>query len=399
MKKKNQNSTCPDSLSNECVVWQGGDVLCLGICNGDKLSDAEKAIADKVCEIASDLDLSQVDISCVLDKCKTVSNDKSVSALIQILFDNQCCLKDLIDSINGGDSGNGIPNLNLRCLKKFDDFGNEIPQNDLQVLQTIINQVCQNVTDIAALRINVNDLQTQVDDLSNIATPKPEPSVSTCLTGGLRPVSQAVPLIADEVCTIKQNIGTAEQMASALSRQCENANEQYITKPGWEQTVSNISQTINNLWIILCDVKARVETIENNCCKITCKSIKLGFGVIPSPDAKAITLKFTEKAGTEIPNGFTDCGSVVTITDHLDNSVEYPITISQNAEEGEFFLDGLNLEKELLISISARLCSTELTCEKCVSKMYLYEDPSCPICRVDAVGKTGTVTILYEEPQ
>lgn len=399
MKKKNQHSTCPDSLSNECVVWQGGDVLCLGICNGDKLSEAEKAIADKVCEIATDMDLSQVDIGCVLDKCRSTSNDKSLVTLIQILFDNQCCLKDLIDEISGGDSSDGVPNLNLRCLRKLDDFGNEIPQNELQVLQTIVNQVCQNVTDIAAIRINVNSLQTQVDDLAGVLVPNPEPNISTCLTTGLRPSSQVLPLVADEVCSIKQTIGTAEQIASALSRQCENANEQYITKPGWEQAVTSMAQTVNNLWIVLCDVKARVETIENNCCKITCKSIKLGFGVIPSPDAKAITLKFSEKAGTDIPPGFTDCGSVVTITDHLDNSVEYPLVISQGAEEGEFFLDGLNLDKELLISVSARLCSTELTCEKCISKMYLYEDPSCPICRVDAIGKTGTVTILYEEPQ
>jgi len=368
MKAKNQNRTCPDVLSNECVVWQGGDIPVLGICNGDVLSEVEKLIADKIVELFDNIDMSEIDMNCLVTTCAQKCKDTSLKAIIQVLFDNQCCLQDLIKQAGGG-SNTVTVNLNLRCLKKFDDFGNEIPQDLNQSLQSIINQVCANVTDINSIKASIVDLQNQIDTLETTPTTTPEPSVTTCLTPGLRTVSQTVPIVAQALCDFRTQIGNNTDLSIAISQQCSDLNSTFATVQGWITAVQNFAQSVNNLWILACNLNDRVSTIEENCCKLTCEDIKLGFAVQVDTNGSGVFLKFTAGAGTSIPNGFTDAGSTVTFTDKNGDFLTYPLVIANNANLGDFDLTGLDLNDPFTISVTAILATDGLTCEKCITKM------------------------------
>lgn len=394
MKPKNKNRTCPDGLSNECVVWQSGDVPVLGICNGDALSDSEYTIATKIVELFGDIDMSSIDMNCLLDTCAQKCKDTSLKAVVQVLFDNQCCLKDLIDSINGGTATVTV-NLNLRCLKKFDDFGNEIPQDLNQSLQSIVNQVCQTVIDVTSLQITVKGLQDQVDAINNTPIVLPEPTITTCLTPGLRPVSQTVPLVAQSLCDFQTAIGNALDISGAISQQCSNLNSSFAGTDGWISAVNNMSQSFNNLWIVACNLRDRVASIEGTCCKVTCDDIKLGFAVQVDDTGTGIILKFTSGAGTSIPAAFTDTGSTVIFTDKNGLFYTFPLVISNNANQGPFDLTGLDLNDPITISITAILSTDGLTCEKCLTRLYTLADTSCPVCAITVSGKTGKVTITY----
>lgn len=391
MKAKYQNNTCPDALSNECVVWQGGDVPFLHICNGDYLSIAEKTIADKVVHLAGQLDLSSVDISCLNDVCSNCE-DKSLVTLIQLLYDNQCSLRDLINSSNGVTTSTSI-SVNMRCLKKFDDFGNEIPQDLNAALQSVVNQTCTNNDSILGIKSTLIDLQNQIDSIPD-QTPPSEPTITTCLTPGIRPVSQVVPLVTQDYCGYKIIVGSNTDISKAMSLQPGGLNTQYQSTQGWNNTVDSLAKTVSNLWIVVANLKSRIELIENNCCKVTCDDVKIGFDVILNSSGDSVNLKFTSKAGTTIPIGFTDCGSFVTITDKDGVSVKYSLQVSNNANEGEFFINGLNLSSYLSFEVTAVLCTDGLTCEKCASKLFNPNNGVCPYCEIVAVGDTGTSAVV-----
>lgn len=391
MKAKHQNKTCPDALSNECVVWQSGDIPSLGICNGDELSIAESIIANKVVDLVKELDLSTIDITCLNDVCSNCE-DKSLYTLIQLLYDNQCSLRDLINSSGDGTETSTII-VNLRCLKKFDDFGNEIPQDLNATLQSIVNKVCTQDDSILSIKSTIIDLQNQIDSIPKIS-PNTEPTITTCLTPGIKPVSQVVPLVTQDYCGYKAVVGPITDISKAMSLQPGNLNTEYQNISGWNNTVDNLAKSVSNLWIVVSNLKSRIELIEDNCCKVTCDDVKIGFDVILNSSGDSVNLKFTSKAGTSIPNGFTDCGSILTITDKDGVSVEYNLEVSNNANEGEFFITGLNLSSFLTFEVTAKLCTEGLTCEKCASKLYNPNSGVCPYCEIVATGSTGASAII-----
>jgi hypothetical protein len=396
VKAKNQNRTCPDGMSNECIVWQGGDVPFLHIENGDTLDFAEKNIADGLVELYSKIDMSQIDMHCIEDNCAQKCVDTTLKAVIQNLYDNQCCLNDLINSNNGGTVTPTI-NVNMRCLTKFDDFGNTIPQDINQSIQSIVNQTCQNTTDITSIKGQVTDIQNQVDAINTTPVTPPEVNITTCLTS-LRPISQTVPIVAQTICDYKTLIGDTTDVSQAMAQQCANLNTLFSGVDGWNSSVSNMAQSFANLWTLACNLNSRLALIENNCCKVTCDSIKIGFDVQVDSSGTGVFLKFTAGAGTSIPSAFTDAGSSVTFTDKNNNYVTYPLVISNNANQGDFDLSGLDVSDPITISVTAIMSTDGLTCEKCITRLYTLSNTSCPVCQVTASGTSGSVTIAYTLP-
>lgn len=396
MKAKNQNRTCPDVLSNECIVWQSGDVPFLHIYNGDPLDISEKQLADSLVSVYEKIDMSIIDMHCISDNCAQKAKDTSLQAVIQVLFDNQCCLTDLIKS-SGSNTVLATISVNMRCLTKFDDFGNTLPQDLNQSIQSLVNQVCQTVVDVTSLRGEVQDIQKQVDAINTTPVIPPEPNITTCLTS-LRPISQTVPIVAKAVCDMQTLFGAAADATQAMSQQCDNLNTKFATVQGWNTSISNLAQSFGNLWILACDLNTRLTLIENNCCKVNCDSIKLGFDVQVDANGTGVFLKFTSSAGTSIPPSFVDAGSTVTFTDKNNNYVTYPLVISNNATQGDFDLSGLDVTDPITISVTAILAADGLTCEKCISRMYTLANTSCPVCLVTAAGTTGNVTISYTLP-
>jgi hypothetical protein len=244
----------------------------------------------------------------------------------------------------------------------------------------------------------MDDLEDAVSQIPITPPEFEEPKIATCLTPGLRPVSQTVPLVAQELCDLKTSLGTLDQISAALAQQCSNLNSEYQSTNGWQSTVSTIAQTLTNMWIVVCNLKDRITLIEDNCCAVTCDDIKLGFEIAPSEDGTGIFMKFTSKAGTSIPSGFTDCGSKVIMTDKRGNSLEYPLVITNNATLGDFDVSGLDLSDFINIEVTAKLCADGIGCEKCVSRLYKMDNALCPYCEINVTGDEGSeVVIIYQE--
>ena len=80
---------------SSCVEWNGGDIEFLGICDGDSLNTLMWEVINKLEEIAGE-DLSSFDIDSLLDICnQTAPNETTLINILNILKNNQICLKEL----------------------------------------------------------------------------------------------------------------------------------------------------------------------------------------------------------------------------------------------------------------------------------------------------------------
>jgi hypothetical protein len=338
--------------------------------------------------------MTDLDISCLIDVVEP--SERNVKVILQLLLENQCTLKELIDDIETGSTDVTL-NLNLKCLKKYDEFENEIPQDLNQTLQSIVNQVCTSKDDIANIKNDILELQDAIDDIDT--DPYTEPSITVCTVSGSRPVSEAVPLVANDLCTFKTKVGSASQISTAVGRQCEDAATDYSSTLGWITSPAALAETVNNQWIIICDLMSRIKVMETTCCAPACDKIKLGYVPELDYDAKTLTLSWESGAGTSIPSNFEDCGTVLTITDDTGYEKTYTnLAIEQGGTTGPLNLTGLDYGK-LQLNFKTKFClkdasdTTIMVCQDCVNEELNYFNDNC--CTISNFT-TGPVTIVYE---
>jgi hypothetical protein len=396
MKPKQSANTNPYGASSNLITWTGSDIPCLGIKNGDVLSEAVHVIACKVCAIADSLDLSSTDLSCLIAKPNVKPEDKNVKLILQLLLDNQCTLKTLIDAATSRSEDSTL-NINMKCLKIFDAFQNEIPQDLPTTLQSLVNQVCTNTTDIALLKVKTTDLQTQISAI-NLTPPIPDERIVTNCLSTAQPISQALNQLAADYCVNKSVIGSASQLQGAIAKQCTGLNTRYGDQVGWNSTPVNLAQTLQNLWIAFCDVSNRLSAMETTCCAPSCDKIKLGFTPEFDFAAKSLNMIFESGAGTNIPLGFADCGTVLSITDHTGYVKTFSNLKITMGGETLINLSGV-AQGKLAFNFKTKFClkdetgTTIMTCSDCVEQSIDYFDSSC--CLITNTS-AATVTIAYD---
>jgi hypothetical protein len=104
-------------LKSTDIVWLGPDINCLQLCTNDVVSEVVYKIAEQVCCIASDLDLSTLDYQCIIDKAKTYQKI-DLFLLFSMLLENDCSIEQLIqDKIDELDKTELlVENLDLKCF-------------------------------------------------------------------------------------------------------------------------------------------------------------------------------------------------------------------------------------------------------------------------------------------
>jgi hypothetical protein len=91
--------------SSNCVIWEGPDIPCLKLCNGDNITEVLYKLATKFCETLVLLDPTQYDISCFNDvSCPPTD----FSELFQLVIDQICAIQ-LIPGKPGSKGNPGDP--------------------------------------------------------------------------------------------------------------------------------------------------------------------------------------------------------------------------------------------------------------------------------------------------
>lgn len=83
----NTTKSACESLSSNCVIWQGPTIPCLDICKGASISEVMYGIAIKFCEFYEQLDPEEYNLECLeLDTCNTSFKDLIQAMITQICF-------------------------------------------------------------------------------------------------------------------------------------------------------------------------------------------------------------------------------------------------------------------------------------------------------------------------
>ena len=65
MKPINYDDSGCNSISSNCVLWQGPDIECIDLCKGDTVSEVVYKLANELCTLLDKFNVDTYDISCV----------------------------------------------------------------------------------------------------------------------------------------------------------------------------------------------------------------------------------------------------------------------------------------------------------------------------------------------
>lgn len=415
----NSTNGC-DSISSNCVIWQGPDISCINLCNGDTISDVTAKLAELVCSliedgVTSNPNLTGLDMSCL--NIPGVTPTTLVPVLQEMI--NAICEK------NSPSSPYTLPIMTLpACLVYNDPSGNPVTQLPLDQFTTLIaNKVCNILSSIAIINTTLSNYNTRITVLEACVLPCTGATaetqvVPTCIINVGQLTDVSVLLLALEVrfCALETAVGLPAAINAAISQGAcilsttatlSNPSVSYGSIPGWNNTPINLAQSTQNIWAVLCDLYSAVQSIQINCCPSGCDLVTFGYntsnvingvGVI---SALNFNFQNTTGNGSVLPATFNDCAgsTVITITDSNNVTITSTVSVAslQNSATGvTISLPGLNTYGALTTSVAFCATNGTDTCNNTIVKSVAGIVP-CPLLTISGVTQTeATVTFTNQ---
>lgn len=406
----NTGNTSPCSnISSNCVVWQGPDIPCISLCNGDTISDVIAKLAEELCAIigavAGEPDLSGLDLLCVLPDGQ--SEPDTLEGTLQLII-NAICDFETTGKYT-------LPNVTLAdCLQYEDGLGNPVTELPLDDYATLIgNKVCNILDSILIIQTTLNDHESRLIILENCVLPcsgsidEVEVISSCVLEGeGLVALSELVLQLEVRFCNLETAVGSPALISTSINAQCILGSDKkldgkgtYGSIPDWVTNPTTLAESNKNLWLVVCDMHKAIEDIKLNCCPGACDSIVYDFGATLIKDGNDIPTSINVSFLTSnIPSEYSDCGgsTSINITDKNNNTVTTSFSIEELQDSTEGLTVSLgSLFKYANFRLDVDFCTTNgtHTCNENVTKT-LASDLVCPtnVILSDATEESFTVT-------
>lgn len=357
-------------ISSNCVIWQGPDIPCIDLCNGDSISDVIAKLAEELCAIIDatclcEPDMSSIDLSCLSDE-----DPGTLQEVIQQIIDYLCAQ-------SGGTPVEIIIPL-PPCLSDglTDPLGNpitELPVDEYAML--LANEICNILTAIAIINQSIIDLDNRVTILENASggsgSPLPQVLPTCVLPQNLTNIDVLLVALEQAYCAHVTLVGTLANLSAAIGAQCVLDNDPilsgtgvYSGLPGWQVGAGTLAQSHINLWLALCDIKNAVIDIQNNCCDTGCDTLTLGYTTnLIQAGGVTTDINFNFQPSI-VPAGYVDCapGSQITISDGT-NTVTSIVSVQalQNSIAGiDVSIAGLN-NASAIYTVTVDFCLTDGT--------------------------------------
>jgi hypothetical protein len=257
MKPLNLDNRPCSPISSNCVIWQGPDIPCIKICNGDTVSDIVYQLGTELCTIMEQLNVSNYDLSCFnLTACPP----EDFQALIQLLIDKICEANGVV--VDPTKSNSGCPDCVVSVASCFVQ-GTTTTMQLTDYVQMIADRICNILSQINIINsqiVNLDIRVTALEDTPASATPTPIIPI-TCTIGSLSPGSYAIDTILNQLinnaangyCALLNVLGTPAQIGTSLVPACLFGTD-VTTNPNWTATPLTLAQSLTNAWIVLCDL-------------------------------------------------------------------------------------------------------------------------------------------------
>lgn len=263
------NSPCSPTSSN-CVIWQGPDLGCIKLCKGDTISDVVAKLATELCTILDQLNVDNYDLTCFNSSaCPPVD----FQALIQFLIDHICALEGITPGTNPNTST--CPDCVVSIAPCF-VIGSQTTMQLTDYVQMIGERVCELITDITGLQLQINNIDARVTVLENTPTAVfTLPSIivnctlsSSVIGGSAYPIDTVLNALINDptngYCSLIDATGIGADLYSAVSSQCITSSSPTLSNAPtpfgteylgtWVATPTTVADSITNLWIVICDI-------------------------------------------------------------------------------------------------------------------------------------------------
>jgi hypothetical protein len=319
-------------VSSNCVIWQGPDLSCINLCNGDAISDVVYKLATQLCTIQTSLDLSTIDLSCLVSFCSATNpapTNKTLSAVLDFIIDKVCCLNTTIANLPGaGANVYTEPNVALPTCLQYQDPGTgqtvTVLQHSAYTLR-LANQHCSLKAVVDSHTTTIASHNTRITALENSPSVVLPTVTPNCI---LSPVPTAMNVVLDELeaqyCNLRSVLGTNTSLTAAVAQQCQGLGASAALSSagtissltGWNASSTTISSAVQNLWVVLCDMRSAIFDLKTTAGATDCSAFILNFSAAANEARTTVTLFFS--GTTVVPAGFANCtaqGSKVTIKD------------------------------------------------------------------------------------
>ena len=343
----NNGSSAPcDPISSNCVIWQGPDIPCINLCNGDTVSEVIAKLAQELCDIIEatcdcNPDLRELSLQCIPAPAQ---ENPDLAQYLNAIIDYICKIPTGADTIVVE-----LPD----CLHYDNAQGNPVTALPIdEYALYLANTICDILDAIAIINNQITDIINRLVILEGCVLPC-DPSgggdpqvISSCLLpannggqGGAQvPASTLLLALETAFCTFSNAVGSVEGIASAINvGSCITGTTTTLSDPtvsygsinSWINNVQDLAGSNSNQWNIICDLYAAVSDIQQNCCDDGCDGVSITFSQqVNTSDATGlatdIVFNFTSST---IPAGFTDCGSSIKITDSQGSAIAFPFDV------------------------------------------------------------------------
>jgi len=344
MKPYNSSSekeNCSPQSSN-CVIWQGPNLPCINLCKGDSVSDVVYKLATELCTIKDATDMSMIEFDCLLNDCANTNNpEATIAGIIQLIIDNVCCsvssLTGRTDELTSRTSNlYEEPYLALPSCLQYVDPATGLPVTTLKLSDYAIhtatafcdlrNTVINQGNQINSLNARVTVLEADPGYTPPLVTPNC--TYGTVVAGVPAEMDVLLENLDEKICNLVAAIGTTTDITVAAGSQCNLLGSQPALSQvgnmsaltGWNNVINNMAQSMQNLWITVCDMRAVIYDLKNCCATADCSAFFLVYTANADATRQNVTLIFN--GGTVIPSGFSNCPllSTVSITDGVGNT-------------------------------------------------------------------------------
>ena len=243
---------------------------------------------------------------------------------------------------------------------------------------------------------------TRITTLEN-ATPAgstiPKVTPNCVLPSVLTDIDDVVEALEEQFCNLRTVTGTSTQLLASTTYQCSGLNVDnrlsgsgtMATLEGWNTTPTTVAESLTNLWLTICDIRAAVKTIQTTCCATTCDSILFTFAGVYNTGI--LTLNFN---GTSAPVGFDEChpsGALVTVSDGTGTVYSTRVQVLDSLTgTGTVQINltsaGLNPYMDYIVTVAFCVTDGTVTCEK--ASTVTIENPA-GACALPT-GVTATIS-------
>lgn len=393
----NKSGDCTPTSSN-CVVWQGPELCCINLCEGDTISDVIYKEAKVLCYLAEQLDLSDLDISCLTNDCEDCSTDKKLKNILALLIQKVCLLEgggatmSLMSASSSGDEPILTVASGLRYTDSNGDLVIQLPESEY--VELIGSKLSDTMARVSLVEYESGQNSLKIAQLqADMPEPTPIPEVS--LPGVMPdsnpyPVQDVVEELGNQFIDLRDATGTPTELDASVDVQpTALASDEALSTSGpmsgisgWVDTPLTIADTITNLWLTVIDMRDALKTVIENTA-VSCSDILINYAATVTDNGATVNIFLSGYC--HIPNGFADCSptSTITITDTGGNSYTESLDVTTlSSTNGAYSISlvgtPVNTASDYTVQLDACLTNGIITCGKTVIKQLENNVSVCP---------------------